>query len=152
MSPNEFDPLPVCFDQIRVVRQFNRRYELAIRQVDAALGDSGFSRLDLLVLRELGDCPDGANASWLIWRLGVEKAFVSRLFRSLRLHGYIDWQSVDFDRRIRNVTLTPEGWGVFRSLECRSDEVIRGQLGRLHSSDRQRLVDAMDAIGEILRP
>ena len=151
MSPNANTwPDSVLPEHVRTVRRFNRLYELAIHQADEVLRRSGFSRLDLRVFRELGSSPYGANALWLRWRLGVEKAFVSRLFRSLRLHGYIEWEPSALDRRVRNVRLTTLGWVVHRSLESRCDEGVRRLLERLCPADRQSLVEAMETIERVL--
>lgn len=153
MSSNVFGGKGSSIDseQVEAVRRFNRLYEIALQKADEPVHDSRFTRLDLRILRELANWPDGISASWLIERLCVEKAFVSRLFRRLKALRYVEWSPWDIDRRFRNVMFTRLGARVFKGMEERCDDRVRAQLKALTAEERTRLVESMKTIEGMLR-
>lgn len=135
-------------DAVRQVRQFNR----TVTEQVGALQDHYLSRQRSLgaarVLWEIGH--DGREIRELRSRLGLDSGYLSRLLRSLEHDGLIAIASADSDKRVRTAHLTTKGATEWDLLDRRSDALARSLLEPLTHSQRQRLVEAMAEVDQLL--
>src|ERR1700722_3472807 len=135
--------------QIQRVRRFNR----FVTQRVGALQDGYLSRGRPLgearLIFEIG--VDGADASSLRGRLGLDSGYLSRLLRSLNAQGLVTVEKTAVDARKRRVALTPKGRGELSSYDDLSDKLAASILEPLDAARRERLVMAMDEVERQLR-
>ena len=135
--------------QIQRVRRFNR----LITQRVGALQDGYLSRGRPLgearLIFEIG--ADGADASLLRGRLGLDSGHLSRLLRSLDAQGLVTVEGKVGDARRRRVALTRKGRAELSSYERLSDKLAASILEPLDPARRDRLVTAMGEVERLLR-
>ncbi|HZZ62357.1 MAG TPA: helix-turn-helix domain-containing GNAT family N-acetyltransferase [Roseiarcus sp.] len=135
--------------QIQRVRRFNR----LITQRVGALQDGYLSRGRPLgearLIFEIG--VDGAHASSLRGRLGLDSGYLSRLLRSLDAQGLVTVEKKAVDARRRSVALTRKGREELSSYEKLSDELAASILEPLDPARRDRLMLAMGEVERLLR-
>ena len=135
--------------QIQRVRRFNR----LVTQRVGALQDGYLSRGRPLgearLIFEIG--VDGADASSLRGRLGLDSGYLSRLLRSLDAQGLVTVEKKAGDARRRRVALTAMGREELSSYEMLSDELAASILEPLDPARRDRLMLAMGEVEGLLR-
>jgi DNA-binding MarR family transcriptional regulator/GNAT superfamily N-acetyltransferase len=135
--------------QIQRVRRFNR----LVTQRVGALQDGYLSRGRPLgearLIFEIG--VDGADASSLRGRLGLDSGYLSRLLRSLDAQGLVTVERKAGDARRRSVALTRKGREELSSYEKLSDELAASILEPLDPARRDRLMLAMGEVERLLR-
>ena len=135
--------------QIQRVRRFNR----LVTQRVGALQDGYLSRGRPLgearLIFEIG--VDGADASSLRGRLGLDSGYLSRLLRSLDAQGLVTVEKKAGDARRRSVALTRKGREELSSYEKLSDELAASILEPLDPARRDRLMLAMGEVERLLR-
>jgi DNA-binding MarR family transcriptional regulator/GNAT superfamily N-acetyltransferase len=135
--------------QIQRVRRFNR----LVTQRVGALQDRYLSRGRPLgearLIYEIG--VDGADASSLRGRLGLDSGYLSRLLRSLDAQGLVTVEKKAGDARRRSVALTKKGREELSSYEKLSDELAASILEPLDPPRRDRLMLAMGEVERLLR-
>jgi DNA-binding MarR family transcriptional regulator/GNAT superfamily N-acetyltransferase len=135
--------------QIQQVRRFNR----LVTQRVGALQDGYLSRGRPLgearLIFEIG--VDGADASSLRGRLGLDSGYLSRLLRSLDAQGLVTVEKKAGDARRRSVALTRKGREELSSYEKLSDELATSILEPLDPAQRDRLMSAMGEVERLLR-
>ena len=135
--------------QIQRVRRFNR----LVTQRVGALQDGYLSRGRPLgearLIFEIG--VDGADASSLRGRLGLDSGYLSRLLRSLDAQGLVTVERKAGDARRRSVALTRKGREELSSYEKRSDDLAASILEPLDPARRDRLMLAMGEVERLLR-
>ena len=135
--------------QIQRVRRFNR----LVTQRVGALQDGYLSRGRPLgearLIFEIG--VDGADASSLRGRLGLDSGYLSRLLRSLDAQGLVTVERMAGDARRRSVALTRKGREELSSYEKLSDELAASILEPLDPARRDRLMLAMGEVERLLR-
>jgi DNA-binding MarR family transcriptional regulator/GNAT superfamily N-acetyltransferase len=135
--------------QIQRVRRFNR----LVTQRIGALQDGYLSRGRPLgearLIFEIG--VDGADASSLRGRLGLDSGYLSRLLRSLDAQGLVTVERKAGDARRRSVALTRKGREELSSYEKLSDELAASILEPLDPARRDRLMLAMGEVERLLR-
>jgi DNA-binding MarR family transcriptional regulator/GNAT superfamily N-acetyltransferase len=135
--------------QIQRVRRFNR----LVTQRVGALQDGYLSRGRPLgearLIFEIG--VDGADASSLRGRLGLDSGYLSRLLRSLDAQGLVTVERKAGDARRRSVALTRKGREELSSYEKLSDELAASILEPLDPARRDRLMSAMGEVERLLR-
>ena len=135
--------------QIQRVRRFNR----LVTQRVGALQDGYLSRGRPLgearLIFEIG--VDGADASSLRGRLGLDSGYLSRLLRSLDAQGLVTVERKAGDARRRSVALTRKGREELSSYEKLSDGLAASILEPLDPARRDRLMSAMGEVERLLR-
>jgi DNA-binding MarR family transcriptional regulator/GNAT superfamily N-acetyltransferase len=135
--------------QIQQVRRFNR----IVTQHVGALEDSYLHRGRPLgearLLHEVG--PDGIDVRVLRERLKLDSGYVSRLLRSLEAQGLVRTRSQRDDARVRRVVLTPKGRAERATYDALSDDLAMTFLEPLDLAQRDRLVNAMAEVEQLLR-
>ena len=135
--------------QIQRVRRFNR----LVTQRVGALQDGYLSRGRPLgearLIFEIG--VDGADASSLRGRLGLDSGYLSRLLRSLDAQGLVTVEKKAVDARRRSVALTRKGRDELSSYEKLSDALAASILEPLDPARRDRLILAMGEVERLLR-
>jgi len=135
--------------QIQRVRRFNR----LVTQRVGALQDGYLSRGRPLgearLIFEIG--VDGADASSLRGRLGLDSGYLSRLLRSLDAQGLVTVEKKAVDARRRSVALTRKGRDELSSYEKLSDALAASILEPLDPAQRDRLILAMGEVERLLR-
>jgi DNA-binding MarR family transcriptional regulator/GNAT superfamily N-acetyltransferase len=135
--------------QIQRVRRFNR----LVTQRVGALEDHYLSRARPLgearLIFEIG--ADGADASLLRGKLGLDSGYLSRLLGSLDAQGLVDVKKTTADARRRRVALTRKGRAELANYERLSDRLAASFLEPLDVARRERLVTAMDEVERLLR-
>ena len=135
--------------QIQRVRRFNR----LVTQRVGALQDGYLSRGRPLgearLIFEIG--VDGADASSLRGRLGLDSGYLSRLLRSLDAQGLVTVERKAGDARRRSVALTRKGREELSSYEKLSDDLAASILEPLDPARRDRLMLAMGEVERLLR-
>jgi DNA-binding MarR family transcriptional regulator/GNAT superfamily N-acetyltransferase len=133
---------------IDVVRGFNR----VVTQRIGALNEEYLARGRPLgasrVLWEIGN--DGAEVATIRARLGLDTGYLSRLLRRLEDEGLIQLEQGLDDGRTRIARLTAAGRVERDMLDRRSDKLARSLLEPLDRRQRDRLVDAMRVVEQLL--
>jgi DNA-binding MarR family transcriptional regulator/GNAT superfamily N-acetyltransferase len=131
------------------VRQFNR----TVTQRLGALNDAYLSRSRPLgqarLLWEIS--AEGAEVRTLRSRLGLDSGYLSRLLRALQADGLIVVDANDDDGRVRQARLTEAGLAERAELDALSDDLASSILRPLNARQRDRLVAAMDEVGDLLK-
>ena len=134
---------------VDAVRHFNRFYTRQIGLLHETLLKSPFSLTEVRVLYELA-ARDTATASELNAELGLDAGYLSRLLQGFEKDGLIRKRRSAIDGRAMLLSLTAKGKRTFLPLNESSNREVAGQLDRLSEADRDRLVDAMHTIEELL--
>ena len=135
---------------IDAVRGFNRFYTRQIGLLGEHIFESPFSLSETRVLYELAH-RDGPTASDLGKDLGLDAGYLSRMLRRFEGRGLITRTSSATDGRRNHLRLTRRGRTAFAPLETRARAEVGAMLGRLSSTDRRQVVDAMSTIERALR-
>jgi DNA-binding MarR family transcriptional regulator/GNAT superfamily N-acetyltransferase len=135
-------------DRINHVRHFNR----TVAQRIGALSDNFLAThrpmAEARLLWEIG--ADGCEVRTLRNRLGLDSGHASRLLRALESDGMAKVEPSPADRRIRVARLTHAGLKEWAELDRRSDEFAASMLEPLDERDRERLVESMRAVQQLL--
>jgi DNA-binding MarR family transcriptional regulator/GNAT superfamily N-acetyltransferase len=135
-------------DAVGRVRSFNR----IVTQRVGALEDNFLARDRPLgearVLWEIGT--EGCDLVRLRSLLELDSGYLSRLLRSLETDGLVVVEPHVADRRVRVARLTPEGLRERELLDEAADGLARSLLEPLSAARRQRLVDAMAEVEQLL--
>ena len=135
--------------KIAAVRHFNRFYTSQIGVLQEAVYDSPFSLTEVRVLYELAHRKD-LTASQLCKGLGLDPGYLSRILRQFERQNLIHKTRSTSDARQSHLALTRRGKTAFAPLNLRSNQQVAGLLNRLSQSDQRRLVDAMQAVEQLL--
>ncbi|MEZ4713510.1 MAG: helix-turn-helix domain-containing GNAT family N-acetyltransferase [Caldilineaceae bacterium] len=135
--------------QIEAMRHFNRFYTKQIGVLHEGLLNSRFSLAEARVLYELAHHAQ-TTATELGSELGLDAGYLSRILNSFEKSGILRKEPSPQDGRQNLLSLTPQGEAEFAVINRRSREEIGARLTTLSENDRQRLVDAMQTIQQIL--
>ena len=134
---------------IAAVRRFNRFYTKQIGILDEGLLRSPFSLVEVRVLYEIANGTD-VTAAALAEELRLDPGYLSRILRRFHERGLLRRETSAADGRRSHLTLTEKGRRTFAGLDVQQDQDVAALLARLPASGRQRLVDAMHAIEDVL--
>lgn len=129
-------------DHVARLRRFNRFYTRQLGLLGEHFLESPYTLAESRVLHELGHC-ETATASELIAALGLDAGYLSRILRRLQTDGMVARRRDGEDRRQYRLWLSEAGLALFARLEARSQAEASAMLGRLATSERDRLVGAM---------
>jgi DNA-binding MarR family transcriptional regulator/N-acetylglutamate synthase-like GNAT family acetyltransferase len=91
-----------------------------------------------------------ATATEMGAELGLDAGYLSRLLAAFKKRGLISRKPSETDGRQSVIWLTEKGRKAFAELNAHSHNEIEALLGRLSPADRDRLIDAMRVIEELL--
>ena len=134
---------------VAAVRRFNRFYTKQIGLLHEHLLKSPFSLTEARVLYELAHHAT-TTATELGRELGLDAGYLSRMLRRFQLHGLLDREPSNTDRRQGVLSLTPRGREAFAKLNRDSRHDIGALLRKLAPPEQQRLVTVMHSIEALL--
>ncbi|MEZ6875992.1 MarR family transcriptional regulator [Enterobacter sp. KBR-315C3_2022] len=101
-------------------RPMGMRMAMIVRQwravIDDAILDTGLTQSSWTVMMQLHQLGDNVSVSELAEVQGIELPPLMRTIAQLELRGYLLRTTSPYDKRIRLLTLTPEGHAVLRRL------------------------------------
>ena len=142
---------PASGGRVAAVRRFNRFYTRRIGILNDALYGSDFSLAENRVLWELAH-DEGATATRLEERLGLDRGYLSRILRGFRERGLLRASASKDDGRVRRLALTAEGRKAFARIDRRSGQEVGAALSVLVPGEQEKLVHAMRSIETLLQP
>lgn len=131
------------------IRAFNRFYTRQIGLLDEHIVESPFTLSEARVLYEIATFGP-LTAADLGRRLGLDRAYLSRMLQSFVTRGLLSAKSVDGDRRKSTLSLTTAGTTAVAALNQGSDRIMANLLGPIAAADRPALLRAMREIRHIL--
>lgn len=135
--------------RVEAVRRFNRFYTRQIGLLQEGLLHSPYSLTEARVLYEIAH-HEQTTATHLTRELGLDAGYLSRILRGFQKRGLVEKRPSEEDRRRQLLSLTDQGQEVFAQLNAASRGDIATMLKEMAESDRDRLVQAMDTIEELL--
>jgi DNA-binding MarR family transcriptional regulator/N-acetylglutamate synthase-like GNAT family acetyltransferase len=138
-------------NRVEAVRRFNRFYTKQIGVLQEGLLKSDLSLTEVRVLYELAHRSD-PTATIVADELGLDPGYLSRILRRFEKKRLIEREPSASDARQSILRLTNPGREVFGALNARADNQIRDMLSSLPEDKKQRLVQAMNVIEEVLAP
>ncbi|MFC4911702.1 bifunctional helix-turn-helix transcriptional regulator/GNAT family N-acetyltransferase [Actinomadura gamaensis] len=141
--------MPVPAHHVATVRDFNRFYT----RVLGLLGDghvrTPYSLTEARVVFELAQRPE-TEVLALRRALDLDAGYLSRMLARFESDGLVERERSADDARRQVVRLTARGREVFTVLDERSAAQVRTLLDGLTGADRDRLVEAMRTVRELL--
>ncbi len=134
---------------VEAVRRFNRFYTKQIGVLPEKLLRSPFSLTEARMIYELAHHEQN-TATGLVWELGLDGGYVSRILRKFEKQGLLAKQPSDTDGRMSLLQLTEKGRKAFATIDGRSRRQIEAVLKGLSTADQNRLVEAMNTIAGLL--
>jgi len=131
------------------VRGFNRFYTRQIGLLNEGLYGSRFSLTEVRVLFEICHGKE-TTATALRGELGLDAGYLSRMLQRFEKERLINRRPSNIDGRQNLVSLTAQGRKAFAPLDARADAEIALMLKKLTVLKQERLVEAMNAVQEIL--
>lgn len=135
--------------RVAAVRRFNRFYTKQIGLLQEHLLHSPFSLTEARVIYELAHHTE-TTATALGAELGLDAGYLSRILRAFQKRGIIQKQRSKTDGRETLLRLSARGQDAFAKLNADSHHDIGALLHALPSDAQSRLVDAMQAIEDLL--
>jgi len=136
-------------EQVERVRSFNRFYTRHIGLLNEGLLDSAFSLTEARVLYELAH-RDPVTAADLGRDLGLDAGYLSRLLKRFGAQGLIHRIPSEDDKRQFLLYLSDKGREAFEMLNRASATQVAAMLSGLAASDRERLVQAMTVVENLV--
>ncbi|MBF5045175.1 MarR family transcriptional regulator [Aggregicoccus sp. 17bor-14] len=137
--------------QVESVRRFTRFYTQRMGVLQRQLLGSAFSLSEGRVLYELAQ-RERTSAVELGRELGLDAGYLSRILRGFEQQGLLRKERSQEDARKSELTLTRKGQQAFAVINARSAHEVGEMLARLTPAQRERLVEAMRTVEELLQP
>ena len=137
--------------RIAAVRRFTRFYTRHIGLLQESLLHTGFSLAEARVLYELAN-REQATASELAAALDIDHGYLSRILRRFADDGLATRKRAARDGRQSFITITVKGRKAFAPLNKGSQDQVAELLGKLGSSEQDRLTGAMATVEQLLQP
>jgi DNA-binding MarR family transcriptional regulator/GNAT superfamily N-acetyltransferase len=131
------------------LRAFNRFYTRRIGVLQERLLHSDFTLPESRLLWELAH-HEHVTAAQLARELDLDPGYLSRLLRRLKERQLVRSQRSSDDGRETLLSITPAGRAAFAPLDESSQQVSASLLARLNEGQQHRLLQAMQAIEELL--
>jgi len=135
--------------KVDAMRRFNRFYTKQIGVLREELLKSPFSLTEGRVLYELAH-REKAVATALSDELSLDSGYLSRILRAFKNRGLIAKERSTADGRQSVLSLTNKGQESFTVLNTAAREEVRAMLSALQPRAQSRLIEAMEAIQELL--
>ncbi len=135
--------------RVAAVRRFNRFYTKQIGLLQEHLWHSPFSLTEARVVYELAQHTE-TTATALGGALDLDAGYLSRILRAFQKRGIVQKQRSKTDGRQTLLRLSVRGQDVFSKLNADSHHDIGALLHALPSDAQSGLVDAMQAIEDLL--
>jgi DNA-binding MarR family transcriptional regulator/GNAT superfamily N-acetyltransferase len=136
-------------EDVAAIRAFNRFYTARIGVLRDGLLATEHSLSEARVLFELGH-RDAMDVADLRRTLELDAGYLSRLLGRLESRGLLERERSAADARRRRVALTDQGRAAFATLDERSAAEVGALLEGLRDEDRDRLLDALRTVREVL--
>jgi DNA-binding MarR family transcriptional regulator/GNAT superfamily N-acetyltransferase len=131
------------------VRSFNRFYTKQIGLLRNGYLQSTLSLSQVRVLYELAH-RDGLTATDLSKELGLDSGYLSRILLGFSKRGFLLRKPSEHDARQMHLSLSQKGKKVFAELDSKTQAEIESLLARLSAGEQARLIEAMQAIQQLL--
>jgi DNA-binding MarR family transcriptional regulator/GNAT superfamily N-acetyltransferase len=136
---------------VEAVRHFNRFYTRRIGVLERGFLRSPFSLAEVRVLYEVAH-RDDPSARELGQDLGLDPGYLSRMIRHLEQRRLVGRRVAPDDARRQHLHVTARGRVAMRQLEPRQRGEVRAMLRRLSPAARDRLIEAMGVLEQVLEP
>ena len=141
------------------MRRFARCYTRRIGALNEGLLNTTFTLTEARVLFEIGyravtradeTSADETSAAAIGADLGLDAGYLSRILAGFEADGLVARRPSPADARRQVIVLTDAGRETFADLDAKSREAFGAMLAPFDDVDRQRLLDAMRSIEELL--
>ena len=129
-------------DQIADVQGFNKVYQNLLKQMDAAILDTGYTLTEKDVLLEISKT-ERCTANILIHQLHIDRSYMSRMLAKFEKHGLIEKMPSQTDSRIRYIRLTTLGHKEINRLSDIQSNQISAIFNKLSEEDQETVWEAM---------
>jgi DNA-binding MarR family transcriptional regulator/GNAT superfamily N-acetyltransferase len=136
---------------IETVRRFNRFFTRFVGALEPRFLGTDLSLSEARLLFEIAHAPAPVAAD-LQTRLGMDRAYVSRVLSRFEARGWIGRPRDAVDARRRPIALTPVGRAVFDDLDARQRAQVVRALDRLGPAQQDSLVAALRQAQALLDP
>lgn len=129
-------------DQIADVQGFNKVYQNLLKQMDAAILNTGYTLTEKDVLLEISKT-ERCTANILIQQLNIDRSYMSRMLAKFEKRGLIEKTHSTTDSRIRYIRLTALGQKEINRLSDIQANQISAIFNKLDEIDQQSVWQAM---------
>jgi DNA-binding MarR family transcriptional regulator/GNAT superfamily N-acetyltransferase len=136
-------------NDIAAIRSFNRFYTRIIGLLNEGMMQSPFSLPEARIIHEIGKSGT-TTAKELVTKLDMDTGQLSRIVSGLAGQGLLAITPNTEDRRSNNISLAKEGDRACAGLNEMSDAAAAELIAPFDKSERQRLVQSMQTIQNIL--
>jgi DNA-binding MarR family transcriptional regulator/GNAT superfamily N-acetyltransferase len=148
---SNISPDPALDGQIAAVRGFSRFYTRKLGIIEPKLLDTPWTLQEARIIYEIAE-RKSCTATDLVRALGLDAGFLSRTLQAMQRRQVVARKPSKADRRVTELALTAKGRAAFADLDARSRDVVGTLLGRLDSTERAAIVNAMATIEQTLEP
>ncbi|MEO3408362.1 MarR family transcriptional regulator [Mucilaginibacter sp. CAU 1740] len=136
-------------NHINQIRAFNRFYTDLIGLLDKHLLNSEYSLAEARILFEIYTA-GRLSASDIIYKLSIDKGYLSRILKKFEKQGLIGRQPADDDARVSLLSLTDAGLEVFHQLNTASGQQVNDLIAPMTVKQLDELVGHMEGIMGLL--
>ena len=129
-------------DQIADIQGFHKVYQNLLKQIDAAIVQTGYTLTEKDVLLEISKT-ERCTANILIQQLQIDRSYMSRILAKFEKNGLIEKTPSQTDSRIRYIRMTQLGQREFNRLSDLQSNHIRAIFQKLDPADQQTVWQAM---------
>lgn len=136
-------------EHIDRIRAFNRFYTKILGLLNKSYLGSEFGLPEIRVIQDVYLHPN-RNSKEISMELSMDKGLLSRILKKLEQKGYVSRKSMKKDNRIDSITLTTDGYRIYRVLNSAANQSVTDIFGKLEDYQIQELVKNMEAIIDIM--
>lgn len=129
-------------DQIADIQGFNKVYQNLLKQMDAAILETGYTLTEKDVLLEISKT-ERCTANILIQQLNIDRSYMSRMLSKFEVRGLIEKTQSKTDSRIRYIRLTALGHKEINRLSDIQSNQIGAIFNKLSHADQQNVWQAL---------
>ncbi|MEY7999214.1 GNAT family N-acetyltransferase [Clostridium sp. Mt-5] len=133
------------------VRSFSRFYTKILGLLNQDILDSPYSLIEARILFEIGEIPN-CTSNILVGKLNMDPGYISRILGRFNSDGLITKEKSSKDGRYTFISLTSRGKEILLSLSQKSNNQIIALTNPLTQSEREKLVESMKYIKNLLSP